>query len=329
MDRQVVISVKTIFIGALMLLGIYVLYRLGNVIGILLLATLLVFALEPLVKKLTKITFLNKPISRGFAVIFSYTLLILVLIFIATVGIPPVISQLEKMLASLSSISSKINSGGYLTFSLSDFLPQASKFSSGVLSVTISVVSNFTTLVSLLILSLYLSMDWLNIKKQFVSLFPEDREDDVKDILNDIETNVGYWVKGELTLMLVVGLACFAGLQILDVKYPLALGIVSGALEIVPILGPVLSAVLAAIIAFADTPIKGLFVIALYIVIQQMENNILVPKIMQKVSGFSPLVILIALLIGSEFFGVIGAIIAVPTTVVAGVILKKVLRSTD
>jgi predicted PurR-regulated permease PerM len=329
MDKQVVISVKTIFVTVLMLLSIYVLYRLGSVIGILLLATLLVFALEPLVKKLTKITFLNRPISRGFAVIFSYMLLVLVLIFIATVGIPPVISQLEKMFASLSTITSKINFGEYLTFSLSDLLPQASKFSSGVLTMTISIVSNLATLVSLIILSLYISMDWVNIKKQFISLFPDEQEDSVKDTLDDIETNVGRWVKGELTLMLVVGLACFAGLQILDVKYPLALGIISGVLEIVPILGPVLSAILAAVIAFTDAPIKGFFVIALYIIVQQLENNILVPKIMQKVSGFSPLIILVALLIGSEFFGIIGAIVAVPTTVVMGVILKKVLRSND
>ncbi len=327
MDKQVVISTKTVFITILMILGVYVLYRLRAVIGILILATLLVFALEPFVKKLTKITFMKRPVSRSFAVIFSYVLSILLLVFIATVGIPPVISQLEKMLTSLSSMSPKINLGNYLTFSLSDFLPQASKFSSGVLSVTISLFFNFTTLVSLLILSLYISLDWVNIKKQFVSLFPDNQENAVEDTLDNIETNVGYWVKGELILMLSVGLACFVGLQILDVKYPLALGIVSGVLEVVPILGPVLSAILAAIIAFADAPVKGLFVIALYIIIQQLENNILVPKIMQKVSGFSPLIILLALLVGSEFFGIVGAMIAVPAAIVMGVILKRILRS--
>lgn len=329
MDKQVVISIKTILLTIVMVLGVYVLYRLGSIIGILLLATLLVVALEPLVKKLMKISFLNKPLSRGFSVIISYLLLIVVVIFVATVGIPPVVSQLEKMLMSLATISSKINFGDYISFSLADLLPQASKLSSGVLSVTISVVSNFAAMVSLIILSLYLSMDWEHIKKQFISLFPNHQEDNVKDTMNEVEVNVGHWVKGELTLMLVVGLACFTGLQILGVKYPLALGIVSGVLEIVPILGPVISAILAAVIAFADSPVKGLGVIALYIIVQQLENNILVPKIMQKVSGFSPLVILIALLIGSEFFGIIGAIIAVPTTIILAVIMKRVLRSSD
>jgi predicted PurR-regulated permease PerM len=329
MDKQVVVSIKTVFITILMILGVYVLYRLGAVIGILILATLLVFALEPFVKKFTKITFLNKPISRSFAVIFSYIFLILILIFIATAGIPPVLSQLEKMIVSLSTISSKINFGNYLTFSLSDLLPQASKFSSGVLTATISVVSNLAALVSLIILSLYLSLDWINIKKQFVSLFPDNQEDAVEDTINDIETNLGRWVKGELIMMLTVGVACFIGLTILGVKYSLALAIVSGLLEIVPVLGPVLSAIPAVIFAFVDSPIKAVFVIALYILVHQLENTVLFPKVMQKVSGFSPLIILVALLIGSEFFGIIGAIIAVPSTIVIGIILKRFLRSAD
>lgn len=329
MDKQVTVSVKTIIIAFLIGLAGYVLYRLGSVIGIILIALLLVISLEPLVRKLTNIVFFNKPISRGFAVILSYLMLIMILIFVGTVGIPPLFSQLEKMLINLPTILSKVNLGGYINLSLSDFLPQASKISSEVLTVTISLLSNVATMISLLILAIYLSMDWINIKKQFISLFSDDQEDNIKNILNEIELNVSYWVKGEATLMLVVGLACFAGLEILGVKYSLALGILSGVLEIVPMLGPIFSALLAAIIAFADSPIKGLGVIALYLIVQQLENNILVPKIMQKVSGFSPIVILLALLIGGEFFGITGAVIAVPATIVGAVILKKVLRPSN
>lgn len=329
MDKQINISIKTLFVGLLMALGVYVIYRLGTVIGILLIAVLIVISLEPLVRKLTNIVFFNKPISRNFAVIISYLLFILVLIFIGTVGIPPVFSQLEKLVTTLPTILSKINFGNYINLSISDFLPQASKISSQVLTVTFSVLSNMATLVTLIILSIYLSLDWVNIKKQFISLFPDHHEDSVTNILNQIELNVSYWVKGELTLMTIVGLGCFAGLEILGVKYALALGILSGVLEIVPMLGPIFSALLAAIIAFADAPIKGLGVIALYIIVQQLENNILVPKIMQKVSGFSPIVILLALLVGGEFFGIIGAVLAVPMTIVITVILKKVLRSSD
>jgi predicted PurR-regulated permease PerM len=90
-----------------------------------------------------------------------------------------------------------------------------------------------------------------------------------------------------------------------------------------------LSAIPAVIFAFVDSPIKAVFVITLYILVHQLENTILFPKVMQKVSGFSPLIILVALLIGSEFFGIVGAIIAVPATIVMGVVLKRVIRSSD
>jgi predicted PurR-regulated permease PerM len=326
MDKQINISIKTIVFTLLLVVAMYVVYRLGPVIGILLIATLLVVAMEPFIKKLMKIYLFNKPISRGFAVIICYVLLILTLVAVATLGIPPVLSQLQKMLISLSGIVGNLNLGNNLSLSLSDFIPQISKFSSGVISVTFSVFSNITTLFSLLILSIYLSTDWIHIKRQLISLFPDGKEEAVEETINTIEVSVSHWVKGELILMLVVGSACFVGLEILGIKYALALGIVAGFLEIVPILGPVISAVLAAIIAFADSPIKGLGVIALFILVQQLENNILVPKIMQKVSGFSPLVILLALLIGSEFFGITGAIISVPATLVISVIVKRLLR---
>jgi len=106
----------------------------------------------------------------------------------------------------------------------------------------------------------------------------------------------------------------------------LALGLISGLLEIVPMVGPIISAVFAAIIALASNPIKAVGVVVLYIIVQQLENNVLVPKVMQKVSGFSPLVILTALLVGGEFFGVAGAVMAVPATMTLGIIIKKIFR---
>ena len=163
-------------------------------------------------------------------------------------------------------------------------------------------------------ISIYMSLDWENLKRRFISLFPNKFKLEVLRIIEEIETNVGHWVKGQLVLMLVIGSLSFVGLAILQVPYPLALGLIAGVLEIVPIL---------------DTPLKSLAVIALFIGIQQLENNLLVPKIMQKVSGFSPLVILVALLIGSNFFGIVGAIIAVPVTMIAAIVIKSILKHTN
>ena len=97
----------------------------------------------------------------------------------------------------------------------------------------------------------------------------------------------------------------------------------------VPTFGPIISAIIAGVVALSDSPIKAVGVIALFIVIQQLENNILVPKIMQKVTGFSPLIILIALLVGGKLFGIIGTLISVPSIIIGAVILKRVLKSKD
>ena len=123
--------------------------------------------------------------------------------------------------------------------------------------------------------------------------------------------------------MLVIGVASFIGLSILGVRYSVGLGLLSGIFEAIPNVGPVLSAIVAGLIGFTDSPIKGIGVVSLFVIIQQLENNLLVPKIMGKVSGFRPLVILLALLVGANFFGIIGAVCAVPVTMIASTILKK------
>lgn len=325
MDRDISISIKTIVLTLLLILGGYIVYRLGPVIGIILVAALLVISLEPAVQRIMRITFFNRPITRGVAVIISYIVFVLVVISVFTFGLPPVLVQLQRLVVGLSNIDGKIGFLRDLGIPFSDFLPASSEFSSSVVTATLSVFSNIAAFVSVLVVSIYMSMDWENIKKNFIGLFPRDLEEKTEDTIDEIEKNVGSWVKGELLLMLIIGVSSFVGLLIIGVKYSLALGLVAGVMEIVPSLGPLISAIVAAIVGFAESPAKGIGAVALFVIIQQLENDLLVPKIMQKVSGFSPLIVLIALLVGGEFFGILGVLVAVPTMMILTIILKKVL----
>lgn len=329
MDKNIIISIKTIFITLLMILAGYVIYRLKSVIGILLVAVLLVVSLEPAVKKLMKLTLFNKPVKRSLAVIVSYAFFVLAFIIVGTVVVPPVLSQAQKLFSGFDQIVMDLERSYGIKFSLADVFTgdKAASTTDSVITFTFSIFSNVSTFFSLLVISIYLSLDWPNLKRRLYSLLPPKAERKVSEIVEEIEVSVGSWVKGEFTLMLVIGVFSFLGLVTLDVKYPLALGLVSGLLEIVPIIGPVVSAILAAIVGFADDPLKGAGVLVLFIIIQQLENNLLVPKIMQRVSGFSPLIILLALLIGSEFFGIAGAILAVPMTMILAIIMKSLLAS--
>lgn len=326
MDKNLVISVKTILIFFLMLFAAYIMYRLGSVISTLLICTVLVISMERPIKFFMSKTLLNNPMPRGTAVIITYLILLSILVLIVTLGLPPVINQSQKLLMVFSSIAEDIKIGTKTETSVASLIPQLSNISENIFNVTRSFLSNLTTLFSILIISVYMSLDWVNIKKRFISLFSGKLKKEVAETLEEIETSLGSWVKGELILMTIVGTMGYVGLLLLQVQYPLALGLVSGVLEAVPIIGPVISTVIATIIAFSDSPVKGLAVLALFILIQQLENNLIVPKVMQKVSGFSPIIILLALLIGSNLFGVPGAVLAVPFTMVSVVIVKRIIR---
>jgi predicted PurR-regulated permease PerM len=327
MDKEIVISIKTIAVAFIAILGGYVIYRLGPIFAILLIAALLVLSLEHLVKWFMRQTIFKRNLSRSISVIITYALFIIGVIVVFTLILPPVFGQAQKLFASLLSFISVLNIVPKEDVSLQGLIPQLSNFTGGLLGAVSSGLSMVTTAFSLVMLSLYMSLDWENLKRRFISLFPDKNKLQILRTVEQVELNVGNWVKGELVLMLFIGVMDFIMFVLLRVKYPLALGLIGGLLEIVPILGPVITAVLGAIIAFADSPIKGLAVILGSILIQQLENNILVPKIMQKVSGFSPLVILVALLIGNTFFGIVGAILAIPSTIIAVIIVKSVLRA--
>ena len=325
MDKDIVISVKVILFTLLFGLGVFVLFRLGVVIGILIISFLMAISFEVSVKSMMKQKLMNTNVSRPLAVLTTYLLAILIFVLAGTIIIPPVVSQAQVMLQSLNGLTRSLNLSEGFDVSLAELIPEIKAASGGVLSAALSIFGNFALLISVLILSIYISLDWENIKSRFAELFSSKYSNKITGAIEEVEVNIGHWVKGQLFLMFVIGLFSYLGLILLDVKFPLALGLISGVLEIIPVLGPIIATVFAAVVAIADSPIKALGVVVLYFVIQQLESNILVPKVMQRVSGFSPLMILIALLIGNNLFGIIGAITAVPILMILTTIVKKFL----
>jgi len=325
MNKEVVISVKTIVITFGILLGLYITYELRAVLSILFVALLFVISLEFVIGRLTKVIFLNKPLSRGMAVFITYTMLVLIVALALTTAIPLVVSQSQKLINNFSDFLINFEISGQKVFENLSFLDVLSRFTSNgditsVLFGSISFISSFFTF---LVLSVYMSLDWENIKIRFVSLFTKQIGKDVSKIIMSIEQNIGAWVRGELILMSTVGLFSFSAFFLAGIHYPLALGFFAGMLEIVPQLGPIFTSVIVTIVGFAQSPAKGFLALGISILVQQLENNFLVPRVMGKVSGFRPLVILIALLIGSDFFGIVGAVLAVPVTMILGTLIKR------
>jgi predicted PurR-regulated permease PerM len=325
MDKTVIKTIKVVLTVVVMALVLIVLYRLAPVFAILFMALFVVLSVEPAIKFFMKQTLLNKPVSRGLAVGLTYAGLVFSIFVILTVGLPPVLGQMQKFLQSMISFINNSRLVGEYGLNPDRFTPQLTKISDTLLDKTASAFSGFAAFATILILSVYISSDWKNIKERFFSFFNGRTKTAVTDTVNEIEEQLGHWVKGELTLMLYVGFLSFFALLILGIDYPLALGLLAGLLEIIPMIGPTITWFIAGIVGFSISPAKGILALILFYLIQQTENSFLVPKVMSKVSGFSPLIVLLAILIAGTFFGAIGAIIAVPLTMVLSIILRKAL----
>jgi predicted PurR-regulated permease PerM len=176
---------------------------------------------------------------------------------------------------------------------------------------------------AIFIVSFYLLMYYEEFKRLFARLFRHDTRASVLATLDTINEKLGAWLRGQIFLMFFIGLMSWIALTIFGVPYALPLALLSGLLEIVPTLGPILSAVPAVIVAITVSPTLAITVILTFIVIQMIENNLLVPKVMQKAVGLNPVVIILGVMIGANLMGIAGALLAIPFISFVIVILKS------
>jgi predicted PurR-regulated permease PerM len=154
---------------------------------------------------------------------------------------------------------------------------------------------------------------------------PEARER-FNTIWDDVEVKVGDWLRGQLLLMLTIGVLAGIGYAIIGVRFWLLLAVVAGITELIPIVGPWIGGIPAVAIALIDSWQKAILVAAFLVLLQLAENTILVPRIMRNAVGLSPLAVFIAVLAGAEFYGPLGALLALPVAAALQVIIQDSLR---
>jgi len=182
------------------------------------------------------------------------------------------------------------------------------------------------TSVVILVLTFYMVAEGEKVHKFLKSLAPVEYQPYIAEITRKMQKKIGAWLRGQLLLGFIIGLASYIGLSILGVKYALLLAVIAGFFELIPYIGPILSAVPAVIIAFSQAPMLALVVLGLYLLIQQTENHLLVPKIMEKATGLNPIVSILALMIGVKLGGIAGAFFAIPLAMMLTVIVEDIFQ---
>jgi predicted PurR-regulated permease PerM len=168
-----------------------------------------------------------------------------------------------------------------------------------------------------LVISFYLTAEENGMKNFVKNLVPFKHQSYTLNLVTKIQRKMGSWVLGQVILSIVIFGVTYLGLSILKVEYALVLALIAGLLEIIPLIGPIIAAVPAVFFAFLKNPPLALAVIILYIVIQQLENQVIVPVVMSRSVGLNPVVVIIGVLVGASLGGVLGAIIAIP--IISGV----------
>lgn len=191
-----------------------------------------------------------------------------------------------------------------------------------------SIFGAFINVLATIIISVYFIHSKEQSKEKLLKFFPTKHKDRIYDIMNKIETQLGAWLRAQLILMAIIGFLGWLGLEIIGVEFSVPMGIIGGLLETIPNIGPMITWVLAVTIGIgSNLPTwKIVFIAIWFILIQQVENYIIIPKLMEKFVGTNPLLTILAVLGASKIFGVWGALLAVPTVAILQISLREYLK---
>lgn len=240
-------------------------------------------------------------------------------------AIPSLIAESNRLINVLPTFVSRFLP--YINLDIQSFTQQIAPLGENIFRVTVNIFSNIVSLFTVLVFAFYFLIERRNAEAILTDTMGREAAKWVLDVLREVEARLGAWVRGQLLLMTIVGVLVYIGLTILRVEYALPLAILAGLLEILPIIGPNLAAIPGILVALTVSPLLALSVAALYFLVQQVENNIIVPQVMKHSVGFSPLVTIVALMIGGRLAGVAGAALAVPAVLTFQVLLHKWLTT--
>jgi len=191
--------------------------------------------------------------------------------------------------------------------------------------ITIDAARGILNLVLILILTFYLLKDFALVKESLQIMVPRKSRSRTRKILHEIDCSLGKYIRGQLLVSLIVGIATYLSLLFLRVDFALILAIIAGATNIIPYFGPFIGAVPAVIVALLKSPSLAIKTAITFTIIQQVEGHLIAPQVLGKSMGLHPLVVIMALIIGGQFFGILGLVAAVPVVAVTRILIRNLV----
>lgn len=312
------ISHRTIIFAAILFISLQFLSQIRGIILQIFIAVILMTALNPLVDTLHKLK-----VPRGISIAISYILVFGFFGYVVAGVIPPLAEQTSSFIAKLPSILSQAGLTNFAGTNLVEQITNLGSLPRDVLRISVAVLNNIFAVVTVLVISFYLLLAREKLDDYIAAIFGDANKQKAQRFIDKLEERLGGWVRGQIILMTIIGVMSYIGLTLVGIPYALPLALLAGVLEIIPTIGPIVSAVPAALVGLAISPLTATAVVALYFLIQSVENHVLVPKVMEKSVGINPLITIIIIMIGLRLGGVVGAFLGVPIFLVFLVVLNQ------
>lgn len=312
------------FLAILLLLGL--LYLVRDIVAALIFAIIVASAIEPAVVWLKE-----RRIPRILGVVIIYLAIAVLFFFGVYLVVPLLVDEFQNVSFSLPALQEKLLEAigeSNLPFvpligetNLQDFLriplDYLQNVSQGVFNFASAIFGGIFSFIVIVVLSIYLLAQEKGIENFLRMVSPLAYETYVIDLWHRSQKKLGTWFRAQLLLGAIVGVLIFFGLTFLGVEHALIFAAIAAVFEIIPIVGPILAAVPAVVIALLSSSLLGVLTILLYVVVQQLESHVIVPVVIRKAIGISPLVVVLSLLIGAKVGGIFGIILAVPLAAIA------------
>ena len=281
-----------------------------------------VFALTISILFNPAINFLQKRrIPRTIAVVLVYLGTFGMLSFLIYLVVPLFTSEIQMFLESFpeyfEKISPPLKGLGFQAFeNIESFLKATGTTLEGmadsIFSALFAIFGGVFTTLFVIITAIFLSLEGKSVEKGLLLLFPKKYEVQVLDVWGRCQKKVAGWFGARLIACLFVGVLSYVLLMLTNVKYPFTLAMFAGVFNFIPYVGPLLTGIIFFLIIFPADMFKGIFVLIVFTIIQQLENSILTPMLMKKFVGLPPALVLLSLVVGGSLWGLLGAVLAIP-----------------
>jgi predicted PurR-regulated permease PerM len=320
---------------------LYTLYLISEVLIILYVAGVLAIGFSPIVRWIERRQISSnrrKRMPRWLAILILYLGLIGLIALILALAVPPLVSQAQDLWTKLPEMFDQAQAmlveRGLITHTytwseMARTIPSPASMVTNIVGALQGFVGVVAALVTVLVLPYYLLLEADSIRRGFLRFFPIHHRQRAALVTRDVTVKVSAWLGGQLLLGLIIGVTAFIGLWLIGVPYYYVLAIVAGFGEMIPVVGPILAAVPAILVALTVSPQTALFTAAYFGIQQFIENHFLVPKVMSQQVGVSAVTVLVALLIGGKLLGVVGALLAVPSAAIVQLLLNEYIESRD